>query len=330
MSQNYQHLLDEQVVQAAVEKYGLTRERLFDLGSGNVNIVFEHQVKEQEYILRLTHRSRRALQELIGEVDFVNYLGRNGAPVSCAVPSLDGNLVEELPNGFMAVRFEKAAGRLPTEEDWHADLYYRWGKLTGQMHRLSRSYQAQPVFKRREWHEEEWLNIAKFIPASQTAVLQHAESLLENFERLPIDQAGYGLIHNDLHSRNFLIQDDKLTAFDFDDCCYNWYISDLTNIIYQALTRFSRPPQSDAEEKQFGEHFMRHFLAGYRTESDLAQSWLTTIPQFMKLRRLLLYVFYHQAFDLDNLSDLMANRIAQTRRAIETDAPLTDIRFESL
>lgn len=330
MSRKATHLLNEQVLQTAADRYGLDRSRLVDLGSGNVNVVYEYQTEEKACILRLTHQTRRQLHELAGEADFVNFLGQHGADVSMVVPSRDGKFAEELENGFMAVLFEKAQGELPTEADWNDDFYYRWGKLTGSLHRISRSYLPPAGLKRHEWHEDGWFNFAAYIPAEQTAVLQQAQDLLAELKSLPLDPAGYGLIHNDLHARNFLQHGELLTAFDFDDCCYNWYVNDIAVILYHALTRFSRPPQSGVEEKAYGERFMQQFLAGYRTENELDSAWVARIPLFMKMRRMLLYVFYHQEFDLGNLSELMTERIAQTRRAIEQDTPLTDICFKSL
>ncbi|TCP59214.1 Ser/Thr protein kinase RdoA (MazF antagonist) [Tumebacillus sp. BK434] len=330
MSRKAIHLLTTEVLQSASSKYGLDPARLVDLGSGNVNTVYDCQADGQSCILRLTHNSRREQRELASEADYVNYLAQNGAAVSRVIPSKDGNLAEALPNGFSAVLFEKAPGQLPDEADWNDDFYYRWGKLTGALHRISRSYTPPSGLKRHAWHEDGWFQFRSYIPADQTTVLQQADELLAELNSLPRDAAGYGLIHNDLHSRNFLQHGEQLTAFDFDDCCYNWYVNDIAVILYHALTRFSRPPRSGAEEKAFGERFMQQFLTGYRTEHELDAAWVARLPLFLKMRRMLLYVFYHQEFDLDNLSALMSGRIADTRQAIEQDTPLTDIRFASL
>ncbi len=59
-----------------------------------------------------------------------------------------------------------------------------------------------------------------------------AEDLLKEIETLPKDKDSYGLIHNDLHPGNFLIDGERIHLIDFDGCMYSWYAFDIGNALY--------------------------------------------------------------------------------------------------
>lgn len=52
---------------------------------------------------------------------------------------------------------------------------------------------------------------------------------LDGLHALPKDADSYGLIHNDFNDGNFTVDydNDNITAFDFDDCCYFWFMYDI-------------------------------------------------------------------------------------------------------
>jgi Ser/Thr protein kinase RdoA (MazF antagonist) len=326
MRKEVSDLLDDRVLASAAAQYGLDRTALTSL-NGNVNFVYEYEADSKAYILRLTHCSRRELLEVTAEAHFVQYLAEQGVSVSRVIPSLNGKVAERTENGFSAVLFEKAEGRLPLPEDWNPALFYNWGKLTGQLHAQSRTYTPDPLYKRREWHEEEWMKFETYIPSEQTKVLKRAHDLIGRLHSLPKDREVYGLVHSDLHLRNFFIHNGTLTVFDFDDCCYNWFANDIATILYHVLTRLSKPPGRAPGEREYLETFLKHFMKGYRTEHQWDAAWWHIVPDFLKLRRLLIYVYYYQEHDLANLSEERLKVLEQTRRDIEDDFPVTRICF---
>jgi Ser/Thr protein kinase RdoA (MazF antagonist) len=316
--------MNESVLATAASKYGLTRENWKDL-EGNVNVVYA--CAQPPCVLRFTHESRRDLQDLLAEADFVQYLAGQGVPVAGVIPALDGSLAVEVGNGYCAVVFQQAHGRLLPFEEWNDDFYFNWGKLLGQLHAKSRSYDSHLPRQRKAWYEDDLMQVDKSIPADETVVLQKADALFQELHRLPAPPDAYGLVHNDLHARNFLVQDGTLTAIDFDDSCYNWFISDLANIVYYAVGRQSRPPGRWAGEAEFLANFLQHFRAGYQTEHQLDEFWWSYMPHFLKLRRIALYVYYHQELDFEQVSAGMLEVIKQTRRDIEEDFPITSYVF---
>lgn len=58
-------------------------------------------------------------------------------------------------------------------------------------------------------------------------LLEKLQSLEDQIDSLPREDNAYGLIHNDFHPYNFMIDGDTITVFDFDDCIYGWYALDI-------------------------------------------------------------------------------------------------------
>lgn len=330
MKQEILDLLDDTVLATAAAKYGLDAGSLKPIGDGwNVNAVFSCTKGDQRYVLRLTHNTRRDYAGIRAEADFVQFLGKNGGPVAGVVSSLAGNSAEVTNNGFTAVLFETAPGREVTRDDWNDQLFYDWGKATGKLHALSRTYTAQGDAVRNHWDQEEWLSdYRRFIPADQTLVLRRIDELLAKLRALPVTPDGYGLVHGDLHAGNVFIADNgDLTMIDFDDSVYGWFVYDLAMVFYYIISRLTRPPGRGEGEREVLAAALTPFMAGYRTENGIDDTLWLALPDFLRLRRILLYVFYHQNLDMSRISAERAQIIAQTRQDIEDDFPTTAFDF---
>jgi amicoumacin kinase len=326
MAFDFRHMLHDDLLDVAAARYGLDRQSLRDI-AGNVNIVFEAVRESQAVILRLTPVSRRTYAEVAAEADFVQALGQGGASVCRVLPSADGNTAEAVGDDFTAVLFEKAAGRPVQEEDWTPALYERWGELTGRLHRLAQTHARHLEPTRRAWHEEDLVRLAD-IPAEQTLVHQHAQDVIAELHRLPTDPDAYGLVHGDLHAGNLFLHDGTFIAYDFDDSCRSWFAYDIALVLYHALARLSKPPRAtNAGEAELAAEFLTHFRRGYERENQLDLTWWRRLPLFLKLRRIQLYIVYHQMCDFSNLREEMAQRIAQFRHDIEADFPITNALF---
>ena len=84
----------------------------------------------------------------------------------------------------------------------------------------------------------------------------------------------YGLIHNDFNDGNFTVDYDNgdITVFDFDDCCYFWFIYDLACAWESGIGRVMFRPL--AERKDFMNCYMEDMMAGYNKENTLSAEWL--------------------------------------------------------
>ncbi len=77
-------------------------------------------------------------------------------------------------------------------------------------------------------------------------------------------------------------------------------MNDISILLYNVLWYPVVPYENKAA---FTEEFMTHFMKGYREENEIAAEWLKKIPDFLRLRHMLIYGLLHQMFDLDSIGE---------------------------
>ncbi|HEX9921240.1 MAG TPA: phosphotransferase [Anaerolineae bacterium] len=329
MEKQIKEKFTDAMLQEAMSRYDIAADQIQPLG-GFESFIYGFERDSKGYILRLGHSSRRSEAMIHGEVDWINYLAAGGTPVARAIPSADGNLVEPIADGsggsFLATAFEKAAGKPPRDVDWTPELFETYGRLLGKMHALTRGYKLpQAAWQRPQWDDEPMQDFHQYLPASEVIVLEKHNALLDYLNTLPRDSASYGLIHFDAHAGNlFIDQQGQITLFDFDDCAYNWFITDLAIVLFYIV-------RDKDDEVAFTQAFMPHFLRGYSRENRLDPRWLREIPHFLKQREIDLYAVIHRSFDVNNLDHpWVAGFMHNRKHRIEHDVPYLDFDFESL
>jgi Ser/Thr protein kinase RdoA (MazF antagonist) len=284
---------NDTILHEAMQRYGIPQGQIKAL-DGFENFMFEFTRESQPGIMRIGHSQRRTPQLIQAEVDWLNYLAEGGAGVAKALLSAGGNLVEGVDDGqgdqFLVTAFAKAHGRHPRKETWTAALFERYGQLLGRIHHLSKTYTPpHPDCVRYHWDDDINASVEAFMPAEDGQILEHYNNLFAYLKTLPRDREGYGMIHQDAHGGNFFVDDqNQITLFDFDDCCYGHFVYDLAMVIFYSLTDHLRTTDDLSA-------FLRPFLQGYRSENDLDPAWLKEIPHFLKLREIDLYAVIHRS-----------------------------------
>jgi Ser/Thr protein kinase RdoA (MazF antagonist) len=329
MEERIRERYSESILKQAMACYGIAGDRI-RLLDGFESYMYEFDRDDGEYILRVGHSIRRSEDLILGEVDWINYLARGGASVARAVKSRRGRLVEPIEDGcggrFLATAFVRARGRPPGRAGWSPEVYRAYGGLLGRIHALSRAYEpADPAWRRPEWDDPVMLEVERFVPASETGVVERYRDVLAHIRGLPRDPASYGLIHQDAHGGNFFVDDGgNITLFDFDDCVYAWYVYDIAMVLFYMVVGKEDPAALAGE-------FMAHFLPAYASECGLDADWLDEMPHFLKLREIDLYAVIHRSFDVRNLEDPWCRRYMNGRRErIESGAPVVDLDFKGL
>jgi Ser/Thr protein kinase RdoA (MazF antagonist) len=319
----------EGILKAAMSRYGIAQDRI-SLLDGFESYMYEFDRDDGDFILRIGHSIRRSEDLINGEVDWINYLARGGASVASAISSERGRLVEPIDDGrgghFLATAFVRARGKHPWEVGWTPELYRAYGELIGRIHALSKSYEPpDPAWRRLEWDHPLMLEVERFVPASETRVLDRYTHVMEHLRRLPRGGESYGLIHQDAHGSNFFVDDEgRITLFDFDDCVYSWYVYDISMVLFYMIVSAEDPAGLTGD-------FMSHFLPAYVSECSLESRWLDEIPYFLTLREIDLYAVIHRSFDVDSLEDQWCARYMNGRRErIERGTPFVDFDFRSL
>ena len=170
------------------------------------------------------------------------------------------------------------------------------------------------------------LRVAHHLP-EQTLVIEKSEALIRRIAALPQTKDGYGLIHNDLHQKNFFVEGDRMTAFDFDDATYNYLVNDIAMPLYYALWW---PPIPVVDRDEYAKRFMGNFMNGYAKENTIGAEWLRHMHDFMLLRHVILHVIFNVILDKNNLNERQQQMLHKFRNDIENDIPLTGLDFASL
>ncbi len=246
------------------------------------NIIHKIRINKIDYILRIKHESDRGIKEVEAEYDWILFLADKGVKVCKPLNSSSGKLIEEYKaedgSLFYTSIFEMAPGSFLRGVEQEYMLEY--GKTLGQFHKYSKAYDdTQLEVKRDRWSPTELLdNIEKFLPQdfnNRDKFLSKAEKLVETIKSIPVNSDNYGLIHHDFNPTNFHAHEGDIHVFDFDDCCYNWFVYDLT----LGLSAFSL--FSPMKEEEYIEKIYVPFLTGYLKENDIDPEIMNYIPALL-------------------------------------------------
>jgi Ser/Thr protein kinase RdoA (MazF antagonist) len=166
------------------------------------------------------------------------------------------------------------------------EYYINWGRLLGQMHRLTQDYSPPSPTTRRPQLVDVLANhdISRYLPPSHGRVRERFQRLLAEVSALPVDRDAYGLIHADFSDGNFCVDytTGNITAFDFDDAAYCWFMFDLADAWRSGVgwTMFEADPD---KRRAFMDRYFDTLLSGYAREHTLPDTWLKRLPTFLKL-----------------------------------------------
>ncbi|MBN1211543.1 MAG: phosphotransferase [candidate division Zixibacteria bacterium] len=320
------------VLEEVAAKYGWEFENIKPVAGYFANLVYEIEKNNRVYILRLTHLSHRSPQQIEAELLWIRYLAEHDVPVIRSVSSTAGNLFEKIESEgelFTAAVFDKARGVIAgeLEDGWDKTLFQEWGRVTGRMHALAKSYSPGDGSARRyDWFDDAYLQSDRYVPDNQPRVLEKFHLLIDNLHGLPIDNESYGLIHADFHKRNFFVDAGRITLFDFDDCQYCWFISDIAISLFSVIAREKR----ESARPDVAREFLKYFLEGYSRENKIDPAWLGNLPLFLKLREMINYIDGCTHWDFNRLSPGQRRFVDKYRFNIENDVPLVDMDFTNL
>jgi amicoumacin kinase len=322
-------LFNEIVMEEFKKKFGLdnTYKKLGDFE----NYVFRVLKSGKPYILRITHSSHRSFANLDSEIDWMNFLHMHQVSCPEAFRSLNGHLIEEYHNEdgsvFFASLFSEVKGeaiRVQSEE-FNSVLFYSWGKAIGQMHACTKAYEPKEgIQKRPQWHEEELLQVEKYVSEEDHLIVQYSKELIRQIKYLPIEKDNFGLIHTDVHSGNFFYDGETINVFDFDDCCYHWFASDIAIPLYYSIL-YGWMDKREQEREEFAQYFMNYFLKGYTEVNVLPNGWKEQLPLFLKLRDIELYAVLHKKIIPEERNSRIEAMLIGIRQRILKKLPIVNI-----
>lgn len=326
----------EPIRDEAARRYGLAPSSLAELKAFE-NFVYEADTDDGDtIILRISHSTRRTLDYTLGEVELVRYLVAGGLPVVAPLLSESGQFVERIADRepghyFVATAFERADGIVfddapPLKERyWKAPLFRDLGRIFARLHNRAQTYRlSSPKLKRQEWYEYDVVDLDRFAPREETQVRERTARIIERLKQLSRAPEHYGLIHADLHPHNFCFAEGKITAFDFDNAEYAWFVKDIAVLLFYVARGEERDRRVDAVAE-----FLAPFLDGYREHRRCDREWLAAVPDMLALQRSMNYALFHQYRDPAVLDEDTLDRWGRFRRDIEADTPVIALDFES-
>lgn len=327
----------EPIRDEAARRYGLTPAALTELAAFE-NFVYEAETDDGDVvILRISHSSRRTVDYTLGELDFVRYLVADRLPVSPPILSESGQFVERIVDTrdpdqyFVATAFERADGIVfddaPPLKDvyWKPPLFRDLGRLFARLHNRAQTYKlSNPRHERQQWYEYDVVDINRFAPPDEHLVRERTAQLIERLKQLSRAPEHYGLIHADLHPHNFCFAEGKITAFDFDNSEYAWFVKDIAVLLFYIARGEARGQREEAVAA-----VLTPFLEGYRELRPCERDWLAAIPDLLALQRAMNYALFHQYRDPAVLDDDVRDRWSRFRRGIESNTPVIELDFAS-
>lgn len=324
--QIYEKYQDD-VLEYICNKFEIDKSKLNKLGSFE-SFVYEYEKNNQEFILKITHSYHRDMNQIMGELDWVNYLVSKGISACQSYPSVDGNLVERIDTddtAFYGYICDKAKGDFTGANKWDETLFESWGAMLGKMHVATKEYTpSKESFQRFHWHNDPSLDIVGCLPPDQAKVLDTAKKLIDKLKTLPSGKDDYGLIHSDMHHGNFVVDNNELTAFDFDDSHYGYFAFDIMIPLYYFV--LDKSVGTDNVKK--AHTFFKHYIKGYRTQNEVESWWLESIPDFLKLREIDLYAIITRE-SADDESEWCKRFMEGKRERIENEIPVINLDFSS-
>ncbi len=329
--------IDPKILSEAARSFGLELSGLRPLG-GMEGMALEYQQDGRGYVLKVTPKDKTnpdQVEQIEAKFRFITYLAENRVKVARPVRSPQGNwleIVEMDDTNYLVTAATKAEGRhinLYNPSNSKPQFFQTWGKVTGKMHRLSKNYDIwrkdsgdstaeSPITDWKQEHEF-FRNWCQFEEIRQKWV-----KLGKEIETLPVTRDGYGLIHNDLHPWNFLVNaSGEITVIDFDVCAFHFFIKDIAIALFFA--DWSGNPGKGRSKNDYLTRFFQNYMKGYATENSLEDFWYRKLPLFLKHHQILLFTVFTDEWKMPNNWQL--NTLQKWKRQILNDIPVVRIQF---
>lgn len=251
------------------------------------NILYKAvSIKNKSFVIRLTDQQIRSKEQLEGELHFQDYLFRNGANVTRPLKTVKNEWVSECivdDKKYYVSAFTFAKGLNWYErDDKNPETFYQIGKALGKVHKLSKNYEVTS-YKRRKWYEQQELaNAPELFKDYSMELYNSFMSFVDEMKAIKNSQDNYGLTHGDFLMSNYLINQDKVTIIDFDECEYSWYAMDLAICIRNYLV--GDEPERIHKKTDLSEMIYYNLLLGYQTENSITDDMICDLNKYIYVR----------------------------------------------
>lgn len=279
-------------LRGALPFWGLSDATALKLLTISENATFRaHDPDSGRHVVFRVHRpGYHTRTEIESELAWLTALGRDGVVATLTpVPKTDGTLIADIDDEGTtrhAVAFELVSGREPAEGEDLPRWFRELGAINARLHAHAKSWQPPEGFVRKRWDYDAMLGsvllwgdwrAALGLTEEGRAILERTalvlRDLVEDYGTAP---ERFGLVHADMRVANLLVDGDRLSVIDFDDCGFSWYLYDFAAAI------------SFVEHEPYIPQLQAAWIEGYRTVAPLTDEECAILPVFIMLRRMLL------------------------------------------
>lgn len=252
-------------------------------------------------VLRLHRQGYHRPEEIASELAWLTALqDLPGLNAVRPIPGAEGLVTER--DGRYLVAFAP----IPGQELQPGDDLARWfaplGEITARLHLQSRQWTPPSGFNRKRWdvdtilgpapHWGHWRQAQGLDRDGEALLARATKGLAEGLHAYGTGPETFGLIHADLRLANLMTDGESLTAIDFDDCGFGWWVYDLA----AALSFIETDPRLP--------DLIARWCDGYARVAPLRAEDRVMIPALIFLRRVLLTAWLATRADSDTAQAL--------------------------
>lgn len=193
--------MEQAVLDQGAERFGRGSYSLKLLGGFDQN-VFEFNCEDGRcFIIKFLDASKYRKASIIRELTWMAYLAEQGLNMTESIRSAQDLLIEEITHDsrrYYVIAFTKAPGSPLTDITSDFSMIKQWGRGMGRMHKLGKKDATASSLVHRmafpQWNDHVIFTDA-FPKAAGERVHTQWKQYLQEFESLPQDQEGYGIVH---------------------------------------------------------------------------------------------------------------------------------------
>jgi Ser/Thr protein kinase RdoA (MazF antagonist) len=285
------------LIARALPVYGLASDTPLTLLNRSENETW----RAGDLILRLHRQGYHTRTEIASELAWLTAL--QNLPGLRAVRPVTGaqGPVTQIEDRFI-VAFQPIQGQELQPGDDLARWFAPLGEITARLHLHARQWTPPKGFTRKRWdvdtilgprpHWGHWRDAQGLDAAGTTLLTRATNALADRLSAYGTGPDTFGLIHADLRLANLMVDDQGLTAIDFDDCGFGWWAYDLAS----ALSFIETDPRLP--------DLIARWLEGYTRITPMRPEDRAMIPSLIFLRRTLLTAWLATRADSDTAQSL--------------------------
>ncbi len=279
-----------EVARKALPYWGYAEETELKLLNYTENATFEIKPAETEHFIMRVHRALYTTENSIkSEFAWLESLRKDKIHVPQPIINKNGEYVVKIQmpeyEDFRYVdctKFEQGDAPLQIPK---LELFKELGEIIGKVHNNSEHFKKPEYYNRIVWnanttfsrknnyHYEYYKENSAFNKEDLKILDEGEKKICQKLETYGQSSQNYGLIHSDFRFSNILLDKEKFTVLDFDDCGEGWYMYDLGSVL------------AFNEDRDDAKQIMDMVFEGYSKVRTLRQQDLDMFETFQLLRR---------------------------------------------